>query len=309
MIRIMRFKLALLSFSISFFSALTFAQKAHPHLKNDASQRIQAAPKSVFISFRNTGMMPVNHKLTSVEIEKVNHAFALLTPLHQRILKQHLQSISFMDNMPNTALTSKVNTGGATKMFNITFRASLLDENISQWATWKENTCFQQEADSSYRVRVDGGNMDAIIYVLMHEATHIVDAVLNINPHPAEANAVVKPTLFMKDVWRMMNVPAETYIDSLLEQTRFRSGKLVPISLAPEVYSKLSKTPFPSLYAMAACFEDIAEMATIYHLTAKLHQPFYIIVTKNNVELARFEPIKNPIVTQRFDQLAAFYTP
>ena len=149
--------------------------------------------------------------------------------------------------------------------------------------------------------------MDGIIYVLMHEATHIIDVVTDITPHQTEANAVVEPTTFTKNVWRMMNVPADPYIDSLLEQTRFRSGKPVPIRLAPEVYAKLAKTPFASLYGMAAWSEDIAELATIYHLTTKLSQPFYIVVTKVNVELARFEPMKNVLVKPRLAQLSAFY--
>ncbi|UOQ69367.1 hypothetical protein [Hymenobacter volaticus] len=309
MIRKWRFKLAMSAVATLFFSASSVAQKLNSSLQKDPSQRIQVAPESVFKSFREAGMKPVNHQLTPAEKGKVDKAFAHLTPLHQRILKQHLQSISFMDNMPNTALTSPVETGGAAKMFNITFRASLLDENISQWATWKENTCFRQEADSGYSVRVEGGNMEAIIYVLLHEATHVVDAVRNITPHPAQASAVVPPTPFTKDIWRMMNTPAEAYVDSLLEQTRFRSGKPMPIRLAPEVYARLAKTPFPSLYAMAAWSEDIAELATIYHLTAKMKQPFYIVVTKNKVELARFEPMKQMLVQQRLPQLTTFYEP
>ena len=284
-----------------------WAQKPVYVDRTDPSERIQIAPESVFKSFREAGMNPVNHKLTPAEKEKVTKAFSYLTPLHQRILKQHLQSISFMDNMPNTALTSPVDTGTATKMFNITFRASILDESISQWATWKENTCFTPAADSGYKVRVEGGNMDAILYVLMHEATHIVDVVTEITPHPAERDAIVEPTPYTKNIWRKMNAPAETYIDSLLEQTRFRSGKPVPINKAPEVYAKLAKTPFPSLYAMAAWSEDVAELATMYHLTTKLNQPFYIVVTKNDEELARFEPMKNALVKERLDQLSTFY--
>ncbi len=286
MIRNLGFKLSVAAFLMLFYPAFIFAQKLNSSLQKDPSQRIQIAPESVFKSFREAGMKPVNHPLTPTEKDKVSYAFTLLPPLHQRILKQHLQSISFMDNMPNTALTSPVDTAGATKMFNITFRASLFDENISQWATWKENTC-----------------------VLLHEATHIIDVVTNITPHQTEAKAAMQPTAFTKDIWRLMNVPAEPYIDSLLEQTRFRSGKPVPISLAPGVYSRLSKTPFPSLYAMAAWSEDIAELATIYHLTTKLKQPFYIVVTQNNMELARFEPMKNALVRQRLDQLSIFYKP
>jgi len=291
-----------------FCTVYTSAQKLDTTSKNDFSQRIQIAPESVFQMFREAGMKPVDRKLTQAQKEKVSNAFALLPPLHQRILNQHLHSISFMDNMPNTALTSPVDAGGATKMFNITFRAALLDETISEWASKKENTCFTPVDKANYKVRVEAGKMDAIIYVLIHEATHVVDAVMEITPHPADKNAIVQPTAYTKDTWRLMNVPADPYIDSLLEKTRFRNGKTMPISLAAEVYEKLAQTPFPSLYAMAAWFEDIAELASIYHLTTNLSQPFYLVVLKDNVELARFEPMKNETVMQRLDQLATFYT-
>jgi hypothetical protein len=300
-------KLVMSTLIMLFFSASSRAQELDSAFNNDPSQRIRSAPESVFKSFREAGMNPVNHDLTPVEKEKVRNAFALLPPLHQRILKKHLHSISFMNNMPNTALMSPVDSVGGAEMFNITFRAGLLNENISQWATWKENTCFIQEADFGYKVRVEGGNLDAIVYVLMHEATHIVDVVTEITSHAVETNTTVEPTPFTKDVWQLMNLPAKPYIDSLLEQTRFRSGKPIPISLAPEVYRKLSKTPFPSLYAMAAWSEDIAELATIYHLTTKLNQPFHFVVTKDHVEILTFEPMKNALVKQRSDQLVTFY--
>nr|WP_295926313.1 hypothetical protein [uncultured Dyadobacter sp.] len=309
MIRKLRFTSTVAGLVLLCFSTFIFAQKADSVNITEPAQRVKIAPESVFKMFREAGIQPVNRTLTSAEKEKVSNAFALLPPLHQRILKQHLLSISFMDNMPNTALTSPVDPVGGIKMFNITFRSGLLNENVSEWATWKENTCFTPAADSSYQVRVEGGNLDAIIYVLLHEATHIVDVVTGISPHPEDADAVVEPTAFTKDIWRLMNKPTEPYIDSLLEQTRFRSGKPMAMSLAPDVYAKLSKTPFSSLYAMAAWSEDAAELLTIYHMTTRLKQPFYVVVTKNNVEVARFEPMKNPLVKARLGQLAAFYQP
>lgn len=276
MIRKLRLIQTVVGFLMLCFSTFTFAQKVTSPNENSLPQRIKIAPESVFKMFREAGMQPVNRALNTADQQKVSNAFSLLPPLHQQILKKHLLSISFMENMPNTALTSPVDLVGGTKMFNITFRGSLLDENISEWATWKENTSFKPAEGDHYKVRVEGGKMDAVIYVLLHEATHIVDAVMNITPHPADVKAVVEPTPFTKDIWRLSNVTADPYIDSLLEQTRFRSGKPVPISLAPEVYAKLSKTPFSSLYATAAWSEDIAEIASIYHMTTKLKQPFFL---------------------------------
>jgi hypothetical protein len=69
---------------------------------------VSPAPDSVFKKFRDAGMDPTNHELTTVEKAKIEDAFKLLPPLHRKILGRHLHSISFMDNMPNTALTSPV---------------------------------------------------------------------------------------------------------------------------------------------------------------------------------------------------------
>lgn len=302
-----RFSLPISAWLILLCSSTGWAQKRGSIDSTALFQRIQIAPESVFTMFRKAGMQPINRTLTAVQKEKVRKAFEQLPTVHQRILRQHLQSISFMDNMPNTALTSLLDSAGGPNRFNITFRASLLDETISEWATWKENTGFEPTANGLYRVRVEGGNLDAILYVLMHEATHIVDAILNITPHPAQTQVVVEPTRFTKGVWQTLNVPDEKYKDSLLEKTRFRSGRPMPINLAPAVYRTLSTTPFPSLYAMAAWSEDIAELATIYHLTTRLNQPFYVVVTKDQVELARFDPMKNKRAKQRLKQLTIFY--
>ena len=74
------------------------------------------------------------------------------------------------------------------------------------------------------------------------------------------------------------------------------------------IYRRLKNTPFASLYGMASWQEDIAELETIYHLTSKLKQPFYLIVIDNNTEIMRFEPMKNLLVKRRLKQLKVFYS-
>ncbi|MDX2069522.1 MAG: hypothetical protein SFV55_13930 [Haliscomenobacter sp.] len=274
---------------------------------SDLVKRVLIAPESVFKLFREAEMNPVNHELTAVERAKVEKAFAILPPLYQKILKGHLHSISFMDNMPNTALTSPVESSDSIQLFNITFRAGILNETISEWATQKEYTCYDRSANPDLTISIEAGTLDALQYVLLHEATHVLDAVLNVTPHPEERGALVEPTPYTKGIWYKMNVPTEPFIDSLLEKTRFRSGKTVPIALAPEIYKALRKTPFASLYGMASWFEDLAELLTIYHLTQKMNQPFRVVVKKDNLELSNFEPMKNKRVKKRLRQLAVFY--
>lgn len=292
-----------------FLAAMSIhAQQVEGLLSNILTERSQPAPESVFRKFREAGMKPVNHILTTIEKEKVNKAFSLLPPLHQKILKQHLHSVSFMDNMPNTALTSPVETSGPEKMFNITFRAEILNETISEWATWKENSCYVQAEGNEYQVTIEAGNQDAIVYILLHEATHVVDAVLNITPHLDEFDALVAPTPFTADIWSEINKPKEKATSTLLETTRFRSGKPVQISSAQKVYEALKETPFVSLYSMASWHEDLAEILTIYHLTQKMNQPYRILVKKNGVNIFVYEPFINKQVINRQTMLAMFYT-
>ncbi len=274
---------------------------------SDLTKRVLIAPESVFKLFREAEMNPVNHELTAIERAKVEKAFAILPPLYQKILKGHLHSISFMDNMPNTALTSPVESSDSIQLFNITFRAGILNETISEWATQKEYSCYDRSANPELAISIEAGDLDALQYVLLHEATHVLDAVLNITPHPEERGALVEPTPYTKGIWHKMNIPTEPFIDSLLEKTRFRSGKTVPIVLAPEIYKALGKTPFASLYGMASWFEDLAELVTIYHLTHKMNQPFRVVVSKDNLEISKFEPMKNKGVKKRLRQLKFFY--
>jgi hypothetical protein len=252
-------------------------------------------------------MDPVNHPLTELERAKVKAAFAILPPLHRKILSTRLHSISFMDNMPNTALTSRVVYQDSIEQFNITFRAGILYETISEWATKKENILYDKSENDAYTVTIEAGKLDAFVYVLLHEATHVVDAVLNVTPAVENATDTVAPTVVTKGIWHKMNVPVARYIDSLIEKTIFRGGAKVPTASAPEIYRTLSKMPFVSLYAMASWSEDLAELETIYHLTHKLKQPFYVIVKKENIELVRFEPMKNKAVKRRLDHLIFFY--
>lgn len=148
------------------FTSLS-AQKKVNDDTNFYKNRIALAPETVFKKFFDAGMNPTNHVLSDSEQEKIAVAFSLLPPLHIKILKENLHSISFMDNMPNTALTSPVASADSIKKFNITFRAGILNETISEWATWKEKSLYDTSANPTFEVSIDAGNLDAFVYVLL----------------------------------------------------------------------------------------------------------------------------------------------
>jgi hypothetical protein len=271
--------------------------------------RVTQTPADVLQKFREAGMSPTEHVLTDAEREKIATAFALLPPLHKRVLKERLKSISFLDNMPNTALTSSFNYEEKYNLYHITFRAGILNETISQWLTWKENTCFDI-AHARVRVHMEGGQMNALVYILLHETTHVVDGALAI-AGKREGKLLEPSTVpdFAAGIWeeKGWNNLLPSRRDTLLQQISYRTGKRQPIDSAIAVYQALQKKPFVSLYGSCARSEDVAEYVTVYHLTHVLKQPFTIVVTKDNKTIFEYAPMQSAIVQERVGQMKYYY--
>src|SRR4030095_16124057 len=125
--------------------------------------RIGETPAAVLEAFKNARNKPTAHVVTAVERQKLNRAFAALPRLSHQILRERPRSLSFLDGMPNTALTSTVNPDESFKLFDITIRAGVLNQNISEFLTQKERTCFET-SNSSLNVFIQAGTLDAIVY-------------------------------------------------------------------------------------------------------------------------------------------------
>jgi hypothetical protein len=272
--------------------------------------RIATTPDDIIKRFRDAGMSPTEHILTKNEKESIALAIASLPPLHKRVLKQHLKSISFLDNMPNTALTSPVTNGNGVNLYHITFRAGILHQTISEWVTEKEQTLFVK-GDSAVKVSIQAGLLSALTYVLLHEGTHVVDGSL----HLISADSIAgKPrqnaftTNFSNGVWKDINTLAWPFTDTIVVKSRFRpGGRPFKSDEATRVYSGLSQTPFVSLYSTASWHEDLAELLTVYHLNQILKQPFRLVIAKNGREVFNYEPMKSAVVKRRIKLLNYFY--
>jgi hypothetical protein len=273
--------------------------------------RVKDTPEAVLRMFKEAGdTMPTAHALTEAERLKLSAAFAALPPLHRRVLGERLRGVSFLDGMPNTALTSAVNPGEPYPLYHITIRAAILRDDVSEWLTWKERTCFEA-AGSPMSVAVEAGKLDALLYVLLHEATHVVDDCLRITPAiPAgDQPAGGAPAgAFTEGVWSGRTTPSPRYRDPLLERVRYRAGgQTFAIDQADSVYTSLRRTPFVSLYGSSNWYDDLAEYVTLYHLTEVLKQPYRIVIRKEGQEAFAYEPMKSDLVCGRVGQMKRFY--
>lgn len=276
--------------------------------------RVKGTPAYVLDLFKDLGgPAPTNHALTDADRLSLKAAIDALPPLHRRVLTERLRVISFLDGMPNTALTSTVNHDEPHKLFDITINASILRQNASEWLSQKEQSCFDASS-SPLRVTIDAGTkLPALVYVFLHEATHVLDASLRITPAapPADAPAQIadKPGFgFTNGVWTQLTLPVPRFRDPYRGRIGFyTSGGKIPISEAPTVYESLRKTPFVSLYGSLNWFDDLAEYVTVYHLTEILKQPYRIVVRKDGAEVFVYEPMKSSLVRERIGEMKRFY--
>ncbi|KQS41776.1 hypothetical protein [Pedobacter sp. Leaf194] len=274
------------------------------------SKRITITPDNIIKMFREAGMSPTEHQLTKEELATVVSAISRLPSFYQQVLKQHLKSISFLDNMPNTALTSSITGNETVRLYHITFRSGILHQNISEWVSEKERTCFS-ETDSTISISIQAGILKAFNYVLLHEGTHVVDGSLQIISADSVAG---RPHMndftrkFTNGIWTNINTLSFPVTDSLAIKSRFRrDGRRYDNTEALEVYSELMKIPFVSLYSTASWHEDLAEIFTVYYLTKIYNQPFRIIIKKNGKVAGEFEPMKSDLVKSRLSLLHRLY--
>lgn len=268
--------------------------------------RVGDTDPSVLKMFADAGMgTPTPHVLTDAERQSLARAFTVLPPVHQRVLRERLRRISFLDGMPNTALTSTVESA-ATPMFDLTIRAGVLQESVSEFLTNKERTCFDVSG-STRTVVVEAGTLEAIVYVLLHEATHMVDGALGLTP-TNDTRPQANARLLTTDVWTDRLTVASRYANPLLTALAYRrGGRPVPVAEAPTVYAALQRTPFASLYGSSNWHDDVAELLAWHHLTSRMGQPYRLVVREGGTDVFVYEPMASPLVQSRLRLLAPLY--
>lgn len=270
---------------------------------------------------RLAGPEPRPHATTEAERLQLRAAVELLPSHQRRVLMQRVRGINFVDEMLVGGTVVPANPGEPDELFDIAINASVLRQTASDWLTQKEQTVFVT-GDSPLGVRIDvGPHLDALTYVLLHEATHVVDEAEGIS-RPASpivpglvarflrpnSPAPVTPHPFTDGVWSDMGTPAGPYLDPRRQRIVFydRTGT-IPLDDAPAAYASLAATPFVSLYSGRNCMEDLAEYASVSHLTEVLHRPYRIVLHIEGIEILVYEPMKSDLVRRRIPTMNRFY--
>ncbi len=252
---------------------------------------------------------------TKKELKTIKRVLKIIPPLQKKILQDRLIAIYFVNNFLSSGYSEWAMDENNNIFAFIVFNTQVLKNNISQLITAKENTCFIDD-DPSYNIQIDCGNKyNSFLYILTHEATHVVDYVKNITRFIEPIfknyyNNKNKVYQFTDGVWKNYFTPIDKYDfkgRNLISFYGFNGGAKIKISEAVMIYSNLMETPFVSLYGSLNWAEDLAEFVTYYHLTQKLNLPYSIKIYKANKLIFKFEPMKSPIVQNRFKTIQMFY--
>ncbi len=248
----------------------------------------------------------------SREIRIIENSLTILPPLYRQLLKKKLIGIYFINNFLGNGLTDWVVDSSDSVYTVMVFNSSVFSKNMSDLLTEKEQTCFTKD-DISYNISIDcGKKYNGFYYILLHESTHAVDYVMNITPYTEihykkYLRLAGTDTDFTRNIWDGYDRAHDRFL--FTGHLLFYSSRpQLHISEAIDIYRDLSRSPFVSLYGSLSWAEDLAEMATFYHITHIMKEPFVINVMHNHGAAFSVRPLESLKVKERLKYLKIFYT-
>lgn len=255
--------------------------------------RLGPPSKGVMRLFQGVGMKNVRyHPVTDEEREKIGAALASLPDIHRKVLVDHLDRLSFVDGIlgAGTGLTSASNTKGS---YSVTFRASLINESLTEFLTTKERTLFNNVKDGPI-ITVTAKGLDALPFGLLHESTHMVDSTFGIG------RDLNQPLIH--DIWKDASDLKVPYANSAVTGTDFRGKGKVSVRKAQSIYEAMQDSPFVSLYSSASAGEDIAELVAWYIELKRFNADLVIELSSAHAEtIKRYRPLGFRRVKDRFE--------
>ena len=255
-----------------------------------------------------------SYKISGQELSMFKEYLGYLPQLNRKTMQQKTVAVYFIKNFAGAGMADYV-LGDNNDLYTILIvNPDVMKKTISQWQIYREQGSFVK-TEAGMRLDIDcGARYTALLYLLIHESSHIVDYVHNatpyVEPNTAELFGNKKDSRdFVGGVWDDYARPIEKYEVK-------NTDKLSPYGLSPAVlpdtdmvklYENLKKTPFVSLYGSRIWAEDFAESSTFYFLTQIMKQPYKISMYEKDKKILEYSPEENPLVSARWKQLQFLY--
>jgi hypothetical protein len=271
--------------------------------------RLVAAPAFVldYLNSHDKVEFYQNYFPTDQERSLALQYLSLLPKGYQTILRSHLLGIYLIRNFTGSSLTGWVFDKNKNLYAFIAINSATLSTPISDWITFRDQSCFKPDSSDTKLSSDCGISYTAFIYPILHESSHVVDAVLHYHPNPTLKEEKVFP--FIGKFWQGYSHPRPQFDFSQRKNLAFyglNEGPKLPLKEALLTYRELSRSPFDSLYGSQTVLEDYAELFTWSYYVQVLHQQYSTTVTQGSTSFT-YVPMDNPLVRERALALIDLY--
>ncbi len=221
---------------------------------------------------------------------------------YKKILTLKLVKIFFVENLHGSGMTFPVKKDD-DKYSILIFNPKVFRQDISEWLTSRENTCFIP--GNKMKVKIDAGHKyTGLMGILLHESTHILDEHFKISLSLLRNSKKVKSQYsgILKKIWRDIGSPLEQYQNLKkypITFYGFNMGPRMKTSQMLDIYSDLAKSPFVSLYGSLNSREDLTELMSWYILVHHYKQRYRIDIYQDSRIIYTEKPFDKLLVKKR----------
>ena len=281
--------------------------------------RVQQVPDFVLAYLEEIDQIDsyMQYQPTDKEMSMIEEYLSLLPPLHKEVLQSRLLGIYFVENLLGSGLGDFALDENNKLYTFLVLNPETMRKDISAWMTYRENTCYIQN-DAAFRLEVDcGTEYTGLLYILLHEATHVVDYTMRYTPYvekwmtEVQAGETPQTTAFTDGIWKDYSAPTQDADFTLRKDITFYGlfdGPKINVSDAQAVYEQWASSRFISLYGCMSWAEDFAEYVTWYHYSKKLGQPYRIRLLRYDEVLFDLSPLDFNGVLSRESSIQSLYS-
>ncbi len=240
----------------------------------------------------------------------ISNLITLFPPLVQQVIQDRLMRIYIIDDFRGGALTDWIPDRNGDLYCIMVLNAGLFKKSMSEWLSMRDNMGLMLKSGDRVALEFDT-QYPALLYILLHEAVHVVDHVVRINPFVGAAEYHYyryfhkktdwAPSEFSKTYWDGPTKMKEDYdFEGRKDITFYDFGKpSLGIDDAERMWALMEKRPFVSLYGASSWAEDLAEFVTVYHLQDKMGISYKVDIYTGGKKSSSYAPTQGEGTQQR----------
>ena len=251
------------------------------------------------------------YQLSESEEELLDQYISLLPQLYRNIFNERLIGIYFINDFMGSGMADYVLSENGEIYTILILNPIVLESSLSELMTYKDSSCFSTN-DRQYKVNIEiSDEYSGLLYILMHEATHIVDYIEHVSPY-VEPNmkelGMTRETgtpftdQFWNDYRELKDIISVEYRERIHFYAKSEKDQIANREI-PLVYRELMTSPFTSLYSYYSWAEDLAEYITLYYFTQIMGMQYKISIFENELPILEYEPFLNELVLSRADKI------